>query len=124
MVFDPPPPQLCRNPNAIIVWAAVVLIAAILGVGLYVSQSDDQDRGGVAHPVACRAAMKESLSEVMASGPDDPTPAPPPACLGLGKSTVEQLRGETMKEWWNSPEVDRLFEDAWREAAESAYPSP
>ncbi|MER7574912.1 hypothetical protein [Streptomyces sp. NPDC126514] len=122
--WGPPPPQRPNRTNAIIIWTAVALIALIVGAGVLVAQSDDDGGSGIADPVACRAAMKESLREAMAAGPEAPTPAPPSACLGLDEGTVEQLVGETMAEYWESPEAERLFEDAWQEAAESAYPSP
>lgn len=122
--YPPPPPPRPNRTNAIIIWTAVVLIAAIVGAGLYVSQSDDDGGGGIVDPVACKQALAENLRKASAAGPDAPTAPAPPACVGLDEATLERITGEVISEYWEGPEAEKLFGDAWRDAVESAYPSP
>ncbi|WP_406418019.1 hypothetical protein [Streptomyces sp. NBC_01614] len=100
------------------------MTAALIGGGAALAAKGDGGDESIADPAACRTALAKNLREATAAGPDaSPLPAPP-ACLGLDEATLERITGEVISEYWESPEAEKVVEDAWREAWESAFPSP
>ncbi|MGK9463938.1 hypothetical protein ACSLFT_28490 [Streptomyces sp. G6] len=119
----PPPPPARPRWGRLAAWTAGAAIAAFaIGGGLATLTDDDGEQ--IANPTACKEALSEGAREAMDAG-DDATPATalPAPCVGLGEETLQRLTGEAIAEYLDSPEADRVFEDAWREALESAFPS-
>ncbi|MFE0801105.1 hypothetical protein [Streptomyces sp. NPDC058812] len=120
----PPPPPARPRWGRFAAWTAGVAVAAFaIGGGLAVLTDDDGDEP-IANPTACKAALSEGAREAMVAG-DDATPATalPAPCVGLDEATLQRLTGEAMAEYLDSPEAGAAFEDAMREALESAFPS-
>ncbi|MDN3244144.1 hypothetical protein [Streptomyces sp. ZSW22] len=119
----PPPPPARPRWGRFAAWTAGAAIAAFaIGGGVAVLTDDDGEQ--IANPAACKDAMTEAMQENAGAGekasPADSLPTP---CVGLNEEVLQRLMGEAITEYWDSPEADRVFEDAWREALESAYPS-
>ncbi|MFF0588447.1 hypothetical protein ACFYWD_21020 [Streptomyces sp. NPDC003781] len=63
------------------------------------------------------------MAKATADGPDGESLPAPVACYGLDKATMERIAGEVMEAYLDSPEAEKVFEDAIREAMESAAAS-
>lgn len=122
--WTPPPLQPARPRwGRFAAWTAGAAIAAFaIGGGLAVLLDDD---GGepIASETACREAVVKSMRENAAAGTDAPAASAPAACYGLDKATLERIAGEVVTEYLDSPEAEKVVEDAMREAMESAWPS-
>ncbi|MBX9392257.1 hypothetical protein K4749_01250 [Streptomyces sp. TRM72054] len=77
---------------------------------------------------ACKVAAAEAyargVEEQLTKGTVEPDEWTPAVCAGLSEETLSEIAGEVIEEYEASPEVEEAFEDAWREAAESLWPSP
>ncbi|MEV0015429.1 hypothetical protein [Streptomyces tendae] len=119
-----PPPPLPARPRwgRWVAWTAGAALAAFaVGGGLAVVLDDGGEP--IASETACRDALVKSMREHAAAGPDAPAASAPAACYGLDKATLERITGDVMTEYLDSPEAEKLFEDAMREALESAAAS-
>jgi hypothetical protein len=113
--LPPPPPSRPPRWGRFIAWTGAAAVAAFaIGGGLAVLMDDDASP--TASPTACKAALTENYQEAMAAGPDAPTAAAPPSCLGLDEATLTRITGEVISEYLESPEaeedMERLLESA------------
>lgn len=119
-----PPPPLPARPRwgRWAAWTAGAALAAFaVGGGLAVLLDDGSEP--IASETACRDGLRENMTKAAADGADSsPLPAPA-ACYGLDQATLERITGEVMAEYLDSPEAEKAFEDAMREALESAAAS-
>ncbi|MFC7983820.1 hypothetical protein [Streptomyces sp. NPDC057336] len=117
--WPPPPPSARPRWGRFAAWTIGGAIAAF-AIGGGIATLTDNDGEPIANPTACKKAMTEAMASGEEARPADSLPAP---CVGLGEETLQRLVGEAIAEYLDSPEADRVFEDAWRDALESAYPS-
>lgn len=121
-----PPPPKQRNVNAIILGTAAALIVTVIGAGVIVTQAKDDDAES-GNRAACKTEMAEryrtGVEDHLAGQTAQPDEDPPAACLFLGRVELTQILGEVVEEYMGSPEADAAFEDAMREAMESAFPT-
>lgn len=118
----PPPPPARPRWGRFAAWTAGAALAAfVVGGGLAVLLDDSGEP--IASETTCRDGLRENMTKAAADGSDgEPLPAPA-ACYGLDKATLERITGDVMKEYLDSPEAEKRFEDAMREAMESAAAS-
>ncbi|WP_370665420.1 hypothetical protein [Streptomyces sp. IBSBF 2507] len=121
--WTPPPPPARPRWGRFAAWTAGAAIAAFaVGGGLAVLL-DDEGGEPIASETACREALVKSMRETAAAGTDAPDASAPAACYGLDKATLERIMGDVITQYMDSPEAEKAFEDAMREAMESAAAS-
>ncbi|MFD5221386.1 hypothetical protein ACFWMH_27475 [Streptomyces tendae] len=121
--YPPPPPSARPRWGRFTAWTVGAALAAFaVGGGLAVLLDNDEGESIVSE-TACRDGLQENMTKAMADGPDGESLPPPAACYSLDQATLERIAGEVMTEYLDSPEAEKLFEDAIREAMESAAAS-
>lgn len=109
-------------------WVRLITVTVVLAAGAFFAGGwiDDHLGGGggpVASPAACKKALAANLQKAM-ENPGGPSMPEPAACVGLDDKTLDQIARDVASEGLMSPEAEKLFEDQWRKALESATATP